>query len=98
MANQSVSCCSGVLENKDFDPGDLPVEAVDVVVGLHEELVGEVGLVGVDDDRLGEVLQNLDDGVVVLAVAALVTSCVNLTSRKIGRLYEFSEGATMNDV
>ena len=49
-----------------------------MVVGLHEELVGEVGLVGVDDDRLGEVLQDLDDRVVVLAIAALLTSCVNI--------------------
>ena len=60
------------LENKNFDPGDLPVEAVDVVVGLDEELVGEVRLVGVDDDRFGEVLEDLDDGVVVLAIPTLL--------------------------
>ena len=42
------------------------------MVGLHEELVGKVRLVGVDHDRLGQVLQDLDDGVVVLAIPTLL--------------------------
>lgn len=45
------------------------------MVGLHEELVGKVRLVGVDHDRLGQVLQDLDDGVVVLAIPTLFRVC-----------------------
>ena len=59
------------LKNEDFDSGDLSVEAVDVGVALDDELVGKVRLVGVDHDRAGYVLQDLDDGVVVLAVPTL---------------------------
>ena len=74
------------LKNKYFDPGDFSVEAVDVGVALDDELVGKVRLVGVDHDRAGYVLQDLDDGVVVLAVPTLLKSVKHMLGCMLNRL------------
>ena len=42
------------------------------MISLDVELVGVVRLVGVDSDRLGDVLEDCDDGVVVILSPALL--------------------------